>query len=199
MLNTDMRMVLVLFGAPGVGKGTQAQLLTERYGIPTLSTGEAFRQAIREGSALGQRVRSYVENGLLVPDELVTALVEQLLASPPYHNGCILDGFPRTVSQAQALDELLKHSGRRVDAVINLIVAEEEIVRRLLLRGRPDDTETVIRQRLRVYTEQTQPVLDYYARQGKLVSIDGNADIETVHRRILEAVAQRVLHGDAAA
>ncbi len=190
-------MVLVLFGAPGVGKGTQAQLLTERYGIPTLSTGEAFRQAIREGSPLGQQVRSYVDNGLLVPDELVTAIVEQALSAPTYQNGCILDGFPRTLPQAQALDELLARSGRRVDLVINLIVAEDEIVRRLLSRGRPDDTETVIRQRLRVYSEQTQPVLDYYAEQGKLVSVDGNADIETVHRRILEAVAQRVLRDNA--
>ncbi len=185
-------MILVLFGAPGVGKGTQAQLLAERYGIPHLSTGEAFRQAIREGSSLGEQVRHYVDNGLLVPDELVTAVVEQALEAPPYRNGCILDGFPRTLTQAQALDELLARSGRHVDLVINLIVSEEEIVRRLLLRGRPDDTEPVIRQRLHVYNEQTQPVLDYYACQGKLIAIDGNADIETVHQRIVDIVSQRV-------
>ncbi len=185
-------MVIVLFGAPGVGKGTQAQLLSRRFGIPHLSTGEVLRQAIREGSPLGSQVRHYVENGLLVPDELVTALVEQALASSQYQNGCILDGFPRTVAQAQALDELLHRQGRSVDIVINLVVAEEEIIRRLLLRGRPDDTEAVIRQRLHVYAEQTQPVLDYYASRNKLYTVDGNADIETVHQRIVQLVLQRV-------
>jgi len=185
-------MVLILFGAPGVGKGTQAQLLAQRYGIAHLSTGEAFRQAIQQGSELGERVRSYVENGLLVPDELVTAVVEKALSEPPYNGNCILDGFPRTLPQAEALDAILQRQGRIVDLVINLEVAEEEIIRRLLQRGRPDDTEAVIRQRLRVYVEQTQPVLDYYARQGKLQTIDGNADIETVHQRIVECVFQKL-------
>lgn len=179
-------MVIVLFGAPGVGKGTQAQLLAERYGLPHLSTGEAFRRAIRQNSELGEKVRYYVENGLLVPDEVVTAIVEQFLSSPPYFQNCILDGFPRTLPQAQALDALLQRQGRTVDAVVNIVVAEEEIIRRLLLRGRLDDSEAVIRQRLQVYAEQTQPVLDYYAQQGKLRSVDGNADIETVHQRIVQ-------------
>ncbi|GBD06483.1 Adenylate kinase [bacterium HR21] len=185
-------MVIVLFGAPGVGKGTQAQLLAQRYGIAHLSTGEAFRQAIEQGSELGAAVQQYVHNGLLVPDELVTAVVEALLASEPYRRDCVLDGFPRTLPQAEALDALLARQGRGVDIVINLVVPEEEIVRRLLLRGRPDDTEQVIRQRLAVYAEQTRPVLDYYARQGKLHSVDGNADIETVHRRIVHVVFQHV-------
>jgi adenylate kinase len=185
-------MVIVLFGAPGVGKGTQAHLLAQRYGIAHLSTGEAFRQAIEQGSELGAAVQQYVHNGLLVPDELVTAVVEALLASEPYRRDCVLDGFPRTLPQAEALDALLARQGRGVDVVINLVVPEEEIVRRLLLRGRPDDTEEVIRQRLAVYAEQTRPVLDYYARQGKLYSVDGNADIETVHRRIVHVVFQHV-------
>ncbi|MCS6965663.1 MAG: adenylate kinase [Candidatus Kapabacteria bacterium] len=179
-------MVIVLFGAPGVGKGTQAQLLADRYGVPHLSTGEAFRRAIQENSEFGARARHYVERGLLVPDEVVTAIVEQFLSSPPYLQGCILDGFPRTLPQAQALDAFLQRQGRAVDAVVNIMVAEDEIIRRLLLRGRPDDSEAVIRQRLQVYAEQTQPVLDYYAQQGKLRSVDGNADIETVHHRIVQ-------------
>ncbi len=184
-------MVIVLFGAPGVGKGTQAQLLSQRYGIAHLSTGEAFRQAIQEGSELGSAVQQYVSNGLLVPDELVTAVVESALSTEPYRHACILDGFPRTVPQAEALDAILARQGRAVDMVINLVVPEEEIIRRLLLRGRPDDTEDVIRQRLAVYAEQTRPVLDYYLRQGKLYSIDGNADIETVHQRIVKLVFQQ--------
>lgn len=184
-------MVIILFGAPGVGKGTQAQLLAQRYGIAHLSTGEAFRQAIQEGSELGIAVQRYVHNGLLVPDELVTAVVESILSSEPYRQDCVLDGFPRTVPQAEALDVILARQGRAVDAVINLVVPEEEILRRLLLRGRPDDTEEVIRQRLTVYAEQTRPVLDYYARQGKLYTVDGNADIETVHQRIVQVVFQQ--------
>jgi adenylate kinase family enzyme len=130
-------MVIVLFGAPGVGKGTQAQLLSQRYGIAHLSTGEAFRQAIQQGTPLGKQVQEYVHNGLLVPDELATAVVAELLAQSPYRERCILDGFPRTLQQAYALDELLAQQGRSVELVINICVAEEEIVRRLLARGRP--------------------------------------------------------------
>jgi adenylate kinase len=181
-------MVIVLFGAPGVGKGTQAQLLSQRYGIAHLSTGEAFRQAIQQGTPLGKQVQEYVHNGLLVPDELATAVVAELLAQSPYRERCILDGFPRTLQQAYALDELLAQQGRSVELVINICVAEEEIVRRLLARGRPDDTEAIIRQRLAVYAEQTHPVLEYYRQQGKLHEVDGNADIETVHQRIVAVV-----------
>ena len=177
-------MIIVLFGAPGVGKGTQAVLLAERKNIPHLSTGEALRQAIAAKTELGIIAKQVVESGQLVSDEIVTGIVQEALSKPEYKNGCILDGFPRNQNQAEALDSLLKSIQREIHCVINISVDNEEIVSRLLNRGRKDDAENVIRHRLEIYNEQTAPLLDYYTKSGKLMSVDGNADVEEVYRRI---------------
>jgi adenylate kinase len=177
-------MIIVMFGAPGVGKGTQAALLAERKNIPHLSTGDAFRAAISAGTEMGLIAKSYVESGGLVPDEIVTGIVREALEKPEYSGGTILDGFPRTLGQAQALDELLQKSNLSISHVINIAVDTEEIVQRMLKRGRVDDNEQVIRHRLNVYNEQTAPLLEYYAGSGKMLTVDGNADVEEVYQRI---------------
>ncbi|MBK9249031.1 MAG: adenylate kinase [Ignavibacteria bacterium] len=177
-------MIIVLFGAPGVGKGTQAELLAVRKNVPHLSTGEAFRQAIREETELGKIAKNSVESGKLVPDEIVTGIVREAMNKPEYSRGCILDGFPRTQSQAESLDIMLQKAGKEINCVVNINVANEEIVSRMLKRGRKDDAEDVIRHRLEVYNAQTAPLLEYYASHNKLISIDGNADVETVYARI---------------
>lgn len=181
-------MIIILFGAPGVGKGTQAALLAERIGMPHLSTGDAFRQAIKAETPLGKTAKEYVESGRLVPDDIVTGIVREAIIKPEYTDGCILDGFPRTYVQARTLDEMLAELGRTVGKVINLETANEEIVQRMLKRGRKDDTEDVIRDRLAIYSAETAPLLDYYAAAGKLLTIDGNADVETVYERITAAL-----------
>ena len=177
-------MIIVLFGAPGVGKGTQAELLASRKQVPHLSTGEAFRQAIREETELGKIVKNYVESGKLVSDEIVTGIVREAMNRPEYSGGCILDGFPRTQSQAESLDAILLEAGKDISCVVNIDVANEEIIGRMLNRGRKDDTEAVIRDRLEIYNSQTAPLLEYYGSHGKLISVDGNADVETVYARI---------------
>jgi adenylate kinase len=181
-------MILVVFGAPGVGKGTQAELLSERKGIPHLSTGAALRQAIQDGTELGKTAKQFVESGRLVPDEIVTGIVRETLAHEEYKNGCILDGFPRTMAQAETLDAILKEQGREVACVLNVDVENDEIVQRMLKRGRQDDTEEIIRERLNVYTTSTLPLLEYYKKQGKLCKIDGNGNIEEVYERISSLV-----------
>lgn len=177
-------MIIVFFGAPGVGKGTQAALLAERTHVPHLSTGEAFRQAIREETAMGKTAKDYVESGRLVPDDIVTGIVREAMMKPGYAGGCILDGFPRTYGQASVLDDMLAELGRSIGKVVNIEVDNEEIVQRMLRRGRKDDAEDVIRERLAIYEAETAPLLEYYAKAGKLVSVDGNADVETVYSRI---------------
>lgn len=177
-------MIIVLFGAPGVGKGTQAALLAERKNIPHLSTGEALRQAIAAQTELGRIAKQIVESGQLVSDEIVTGIVKEAMSKPEYSVGCIFDGFPRNQSQAEALDSILTGIGKEIDSVINIKVANDEIVGRMLKRGRKDDEESVIRHRLDVYNNQTAPLLDYYTKSGKLISIDGNADVEEVYARI---------------
>ncbi|MES2765747.1 MAG: adenylate kinase [Bacteroidota bacterium] len=178
-------MILVVFGAPGVGKGTQAELLSQRRGIPHLSTGAALRQAIDEQTELGKTAKQFVEAGRLVPDEIVTGIVRETLTHDEFKKGCILDGFPRTMAQAEELDSMLKELGREVTCVINVDVNSDEIVERMLKRGRKDDTEEIIRERLNVYTNSTFPLLEYYKQRGKLCTIDGNGDIEDVYGRIV--------------
>jgi adenylate kinase len=177
-------MIIVLFGAPGVGKGTQAELLAQRKNIPHLSTGEALRQAIAAQTELGKIAKQVVESGQLVSDEIVTGIVKEAMNNPEYANGCILDGFPRNQSQAEALDAILTAAGKEIYSVINIKVANDEIVTRMLKRGRKDDSEEVIRHRLEIYNNQTAPLLKYYTKGGKLISIDGNADVEEVYARI---------------
>jgi adenylate kinase len=177
-------MIIIMFGAPGVGKGTQAAIAAERKNILHLSTGEAFRNAISAGTEMGNIAKNYVESGGLVPDEIVTGIVKEALQKPEYSKGAILDGFPRTLVQARSLDDMLSELGKDIKMIINITLDGEEIVQRMLKRGRQDDNESIIRHRLNVYNEQTAPLLEYYQSSGKMVNIDGNADVETVHTRI---------------
>lgn len=184
---------IVLFGAPGCGKGTQAQRLKERYGIDHVSTGEVIRDEIRRRTELGCRMESYIAQGRLAPDEIVIGMIANYVAGHLDAKGCIYDGFPRTTAQAEAFDELLAEHGLKIDTMIDIRVPEEELVRRILLRGkdsgRADDaSEEVIRSRLDVYREQTAIVSDYYAAQGKYVSVNGTGTMEEVFSRIADVV-----------
>lgn len=182
-------MNVIIFGPPGAGKGTQAALLRERLGMEHFSTGEEFRRHITDGTALGKQICTIVESGDLVPDAIVLDVVREALQSERYRNGSIFDGFPRTLQQAHALDALLAEFGQSVDAVLTIDVPDDELVRRMLARGRSDDTESVIRERLRIYRERTEPVLEYYERQGKLFHIRGDVPVEQVHRAIRAALS----------
>ncbi len=181
-------MIIILFGAPGVGKGTQAVILAEKLGVAHLSTGDAFRAAIKNQTAIGLKAKEYVDAGSLVPDEIVAGIVEEAMKDPSFDRGCILDGFPRTKGQADALASLLEAQGRSVTSVVNISVDDATIVERLLLRGRADDTEEIIRHRLNVYNAETAPLLDYYSAKGLLTSVDGIGEVETVNERILDAL-----------
>ncbi|MFN4907764.1 MAG: adenylate kinase [Bacteroidota bacterium] len=181
-------MILVLFGAPGVGKGTQAVILAEKLGIAHLSTGDAFRAAIKNQTAVGMLAKEYVDSGKLVPDEVVTRIVEEAMSGTQFADGCILDGFPRTRAQADALDQLLAKKGLSIGRVVNLEVDDETIIARLLQRGRADDTEAIIRDRLNVYNNETAPLLEYYGEKGLLRSVNGIGDVEEVSSRVLVAL-----------
>lgn len=171
---------LIFLGAPGAGKGTQAQTLAGNWQIPHISTGDILRGAMKERSPLGVKAQSYVDRGELVPDSLILDLIEERLSQSDTKSGWILDGFPRNVSQASFLEQLLqKLEGDSVFA-INLEVPDEVLVSRLLGRGRADDTEEVIRRRLEVYREQTLPLIDFYRDRQQLKSINGNQPLEKV-------------------
>lgn len=180
---------IVLFGAPGCGKGTQAQRLKERYGIDHVSTGEVIRGEIRRGTELGRSMESYIAQGKLAPDEIVIGMIANYVAEHLDAKGCIFDGFPRTTVQAEEFDKILAKHGLKVDVMVDIHVPEEELVRRILLRGkesgRADDaSEEVIRDRLKVYHDQTAVVSDFYAAQGKYASVDGIGSIDEVFDRI---------------
>jgi adenylate kinase len=181
-------MIIVLFGAPGVGKGTQAAILAERLNIPHLSTGDAFRQAIKSETPVGLLAKRYVDAGELVPDTVVAQIVEEALSQPRFLPGALLDGFPRTRPQADALSEILSKQNRDIHSVVNIQVDNSAIIERLLLRGRADDSHEVIQHRLDVYQAETQPLLDYYASKGVLVSIDGKGAVADVTQRILSVL-----------
>jgi adenylate kinase len=179
---------IVLLGPPGAGKGTQAEKLAEKLGIPQISTGELFRQNIGEGTKLGLEAKRYLDAGDLVPAELTNQLVDDRLDKPDVANGFILDGYPRSVEQAKALHEMLERRGTDIDAVVEFRVSEDELLQRLKSRGRADDTEDVIRNRFKVYRDETAPLLDYYRDQLKTVEAVGGLDV--VFARALQALGQ---------
>lgn len=184
-------MRIIIFGPPGAGKGTQAKIISEEYNIPHLSTGEIFRSAIKNETPLGKEVKSILDSGDLVPDEKVVALVKEELKDEKYDNGYILDGFPRTVPQAEAFDIMLNKKGKELDALLQLKVPKDELINRILSRGegRSDDTPEKVENRLDVYFKETQPVLDHYKKQGVVKEINGVGSVEEVFERIKDALA----------
>jgi adenylate kinase len=179
---------LIFLGPPGAGKGTQAKNLADGLNIPHISTGDILRQAMKDQTSLGIKAQSYVDKGELVPDQLVQDLVEERLAKPDAQSGWILDGFPRTVSQATFLEELLNQLNQGGERVVNLEVPDEIVVSRLLGRGRKDDTEDVIRRRLEVYRSSTAPLISYYSDRHKLLSVNGNQSLEDVTKVLLLSI-----------
>jgi len=185
-------MNLILFGPPAAGKGTQAKRLVSERGMVQFSTGDMLRAAIASGSALGVQVKGIIERGDLVSDEIVIALIEQALPDAEAHGGAIFDGFPRTIAQAEALDDLLAKFGKRIDRVLRLRVDDEALIARVAKRfaeeGRPDDNPESFKVRLAAYNAQTAPLLPHYLAQGKLVELDGMDSIENVARAIDSAL-----------
>jgi len=208
-------MKLILLGPPGAGKGTQAVRLVAHFGIPQISTGDILRKAVKDGTDLGKLAKSYMDQGALVPDEVVIGIIRDRIVQSDCDKGYILDGFPRTMAQAEALDEMLKNLGTGVDHVVNIALDDEEIIKRLTGRRtcsqcgagyhilfdppkkegvcdqcggaliqRDDDKEETVRERLRVYREQTEPLIEYYQKKGILYNVDGTKDINGVFEEI---------------
>ncbi|MBE6032608.1 MAG: adenylate kinase [Clostridiales bacterium] len=210
---------LVLLGPPGAGKGTQAVKIAEKYNIPHISTGDIFRKNVKEGTPLGKKAKEFMDSGALVPDELVVALVEDRLKAPDCQDGFLLDGFPRTIYQAEALDECLSKMGSKLDYVINLCVDEDELLDRMIGRRvcrqcgtpyhvtnmppkvegvcdscggevyqRADDTEETVKNRFKVYQDQTSPLISYYEESGNILHIEGVGGPAAVFEAIVSAV-----------
>lgn len=214
-------MKIIMLGAPGAGKGTQAKKISEKYQIPHISTGDIFRANIKNGTELGKKAKTYMDQGLLVPDELVVDLVVDRVNQDDCANGYVLDGFPRTIPQAEALDAALAKLGQKVDYAINVEVPDENIVNRMSGRRacvdcgatyhivyaptkvenicdkcggtlilRDDDKPETVTKRLGVYHEQTQPLIDYYTRQGVLKTVDGTRDLNEVFQEIVDILGE---------
>ena len=210
-------MKLVLLGAPGAGKGTQAEIISEKYNIPTISTGNIIRAALKNGTEMGLKAKSYIDAGNLVPDDVVIGIIKERLAENDCQNGYILDGFPRTIPQAEALDQL----GFEIDAALSIEVTDEEIVKRMSGRRvcekcgasyhteykkpevegvcnlcggnlviRKDDEPETVKNRLKVYHEQTEPLKEYYKSCGKLICVEGQDEVKDTTRLVLEALEQ---------
>ena len=210
-------MKIIMLGAPGAGKGTQAKKIADKYQIPHISTGDIFRANIKEGTELGKKAKSYMDQGLLVPDELTLELIMDRFQNPDCANGYVLDGFPRTIPQAEALTAALEKNGETIDYAINVEVPDENIVTRMSGRRaclacgatyhvvyaptktegvcdrcgeklvlRDDDKPETVKKRLDVYHSQTQPLIDYYTKQGKLVEVDGPQNVDAVFDAIVK-------------
>ena len=188
---------LLLIGAPGAGKGTQAERLASIFKIPAISTGDIFRHNVKNETELGKLAKAFMDRGEYVPDSLTNDLVRDRLSQADATEGFLLDGYPRTGDQVEELDSILAAQGTKLDVVVQLTADTDEVVRRLLNRaieqGRADDTEDVIRRRLEVYEEQTAPLISVYAQRGVVVMIDGLGEVAEVTDRILEALTARGL------
>ena len=214
-------MKIIMLGAPGAGKGTQAKMLAEKYGIPHISTGDIFRANIKEGTELGKKAKEFMDKGLLVPDELVIDLIMDRFKADDCKKGYILDGFPRTIPQAEALDEALAAVGEKMDYAINVEVPDENIVNRMSGRRacvgcgatyhikynptkvegicdvcgkklilRDDDKPETVLNRLKVYHDQTQPLIDYYGKTGIVKEVDGTVDMNDVFNAIVNIIGE---------
>jgi len=182
-------MRIVLLGPPGSGKGTQAALLVERLGIPHISTGALLRNAAKRGTELGLKAKALTDKGELVPDDVISDMIEERLSRADVADGFILDGYPRNLAQARSLDALLERIGQPVDEAILIDLDAERIIKRIAKRameeGRADDTEETVRNRLQVYAEQTEPVADYYAERGLLTKVLGEGGVDEIFQRLV--------------
>lgn len=177
-------MNIVLFGGPGSGKGTQSEKLIKKYGLHHISTGEVLRDHMKRETELGKIAKKYIDEGQLIPDDLMIQILDTVLEDAKEKPGVIFDGFPRTIPQAEALNDLLQKRGKELHAVVGLEVPDEELVKRMINRGketgRADDNEETIKKRLHVYHNQTSPLRDHYKKQNKYLAIDGNRDIDHI-------------------
>jgi adenylate kinase len=185
-------MRLILMGPPGAGKGTQAKVVADHFGVPAVSTGDILRANVSAGTELGVKAKKFMDAGEYVPDEVTNLMVRNRIDEADAEPGFLLDGYPRTLAQVEELDGMIKHTGHQLDAVLVLTVDSEELVQRLLQRakteGRADDTEEVIRRRQELYSEQTEPLIGVYRDRGILVEVDGMGEIDEVTERIFDAL-----------
>jgi len=186
-------MRLIFMGPPGAGKGTQAKVVADRFGIPAISTGDIFRANVSQGTELGVEAKRYMDAGEYVPDSITNRMVRNRIDEEDAVKGFLLDGYPRTLDQVEELDGMIRFTGHRLDTVIVLTVDPDELVRRLTERaeseGRSDDTEEVVRRRQEVYAEQTEPLIEVYRSRGLLREVDGIGEVDEVTERILDALA----------
>jgi adenylate kinase len=185
----------IIFGAPGAGKGTQAKLLAEKYGLVHLSSGEILRKEIKSGE-LGEKIKRYLASGRLVPGELINSIMEKAIKQHKKAKGFVFDGFPRTVGQARALDKTLKKDGQKIDEVLKIRINEEEGIKRIIERaktsGRSDDNRAVIKERFKIYHREMHPIVAYYQKQKKLIIIDGHGQIKEIFNSLIAKIEKAI-------